>query len=167
MNRDDDLAALLASTQVQPVPPGQELHRYSAKVIEHGHLVWDLLAANPGGLSMDDLVELTELSQSQIARAFQYIRDEWAGEQEQPIIYQPGKRNVYKLNTVAVESRDDVRRRIHTWGVQIRRVRTAIVHPSVAKFGDDPGFRALNRHMQMVEEDLADLMRRAFDGAAA
>jgi hypothetical protein len=132
---------------------------YTKKVIDHGTLVWDLLAKNPGGLSMGDLIELAELSRAQVRKAFEFIRDIFAGQNDQPIIYIPGRhRNIYKLNTDAVESHEDLRRRIATWRLQIQRARTAVAQPSVAKFGQDATFKRLARHMAVVEEDLADLL---------
>jgi hypothetical protein len=127
--------------------------------IDRGNLIWVLLERNPGGLTMVDLVELSGLSRAQIRRSFEWIRDIFAGEQDQPIIYLPGKhRNVYKLNQDALESDEDLRRRVQVWAIQIRRARTAVAQPSIAKFGQSAGFRRLNRHMAMVEEDLRDLL---------
>jgi hypothetical protein len=132
---------------------------YSKKVITHGELIWTALERNPGGLSMSDLLELTELTRAQIRKAFTYIRDVFAGQSDQPIIYIPGRhKNIYKLNVNAWESREDLQRRIATWALQIRCARTAVAQPSMAKFGQDATFRRLNRHMQVVEEDLADLL---------
>jgi hypothetical protein len=132
---------------------------YTRKVINHGQIVWDLLAKNPGGLTMTDLIELSELTRAQVRKAFDYIRDIFANEQDQPIIYIPGKhKNVYKLTANALESEDDLRRRIAVWIIQIKRARTAIAQPSMAKFGYGTEFKRLTRHMGVVEEDLADLL---------
>jgi hypothetical protein len=132
---------------------------YSKKVINHGHLVWDLLARNLGGLTMADLMELSDLSRAQIRKAFDFIRDVFASQNDQPIVYLPGKhRNVYKLNVNELESDEDLRRRIATWQLQIQRARTAVAQPSMAKFGQQAGFKRLARHMAVVEEDLADLL---------
>jgi hypothetical protein len=133
--------------------------KYSSKVVDHGHLIWDLLARNPGGLTMIDLVELSELTQAQIRKAFEFIRDVFAADKAQPIIYIPGKhKNVYKLTDNAVESGDDLRRRIAIWVLQIQRARTAVAQPSMARFGQVTEFKRLARHMEVVEEDLADLL---------
>ena len=132
---------------------------YTKKVINHGHLVWDLLARNPGGLTMADLMELSDLSRAQVRKAFEFIRDVFANQSDQPIVYLPGKhRNVYKLTINELESDEDLRRRIATWRLQIQRARTAVAQPSVAKFGQVANFKRLSRHMEMVEEDLADLL---------
>ena len=134
--------------------------QYSRKVETHGELVWRLLEQNPGGLTLADLVELSELSRAQVRKAFEYIRDLFADANDQPIIFIPGRHhNIYKLATVSLESDDDLRRRIATWRVQIKRARTAIAQPSAAKWPDAaPLFRRLGRHMAVVEEDLADLL---------
>jgi hypothetical protein len=132
---------------------------YSKKVIAHGTNVWDLLAKNPGGLTMADLMELTELSRAQVRKAFEFIRDIFAGQNDQPVVYLPGKhRNVYKLAVNELESDEDLQRRLATWQLQIQRARTAVAQPSVAKFGQDATFKRLARHMAVVEEDLADLL---------
>jgi hypothetical protein len=132
---------------------------YAKKVVEHGQLIWDLLARNPGGLTMDDLTELTELTRAQVRKAFEWIRDVFAGQNDQPIIYIPGKnKNVYKLNVDPMESETDLRRRLSTWALQIQRARTAIAQPSMAKFGQATEFKRLTRHMAVVEEDLTDLL---------
>ncbi len=133
--------------------------RYLKKVIDHGQLIWDLLARNPGGLTMGDLIELSELTRAQVRKAFEYIRDIFAGENDQPIVYLPGKhRNVYKLNVDEMESDEDLRRRLAAWMIQIRRARTAVAQPSIAKFGQQITFKRLARHMSVVEEDLSDLL---------
>src|SRR5215211_4879785 len=134
-----------------------ERGQYTRKVINNGQIVWDLLAKNPGGLTMHDLMELSELTRAQIRKAFDYIRDIFAQENDQPIIYIPGKhKNVYKLTDSVLESEDDLRRRIAVWIIQIKRARTAIAQPSMAKFGQPAEFKRLTRHMGVVEEDLAD-----------
>jgi predicted transcriptional regulator len=136
-----------------------ERGKYTRKVVGHGQIVWDLLANNPGGLTMNDLTELAELTRAQVRKAFDYIRDIFANENEQPIIYIPGKhKNVYKLTATALETEDDLRRRISIWAIQIKRARTAIAQPAMAKFGALGDFKRLNRHMGVVEEDLADLL---------
>lgn len=136
-----------------------ERGKYTRKVINHGQIIWDLLARNPGGLTLADLMELSELSRAQIRKAFDYIRDIFANENDQPIIYIPGKhKNVYKLTVNALESEDDLRRRIAVWVIQIKRARTAIAQPSMARFGQVTEFKRLTRHMAVVEEDLADLL---------
>jgi hypothetical protein len=132
---------------------------YTKKVILHGEVIWKLLERNPGGLTMEDLTELAELSRAQVRKAFEYIRDIFAGQNDQPIIYLPGKhRNIYKLNVDPMESEEDLRRRLGVWVIQIRRARTAVAQPSMAKFGQPAEFRRLSRHMSLVEEDLADLL---------
>ena|SRR6266699_1711982 len=138
-----------------PPEPGA----YTRKVILHGELIWKLLERNPGGLTMLDLIELTELTRAQIRKAFEYIRDIFAGSNDQPIVYLPGKhRNVYKLNVDELESKEDLQRRLATWMIQIKRARTAVAQPSVVKFGQSDAFRRLARHMNVVEEDLNDLL---------
>jgi hypothetical protein len=133
---------------------------YARKTETHGQVVWDLLAKNPGGLTMTDLIELSELTRAQIRKAFEWIRDLFATEQDQPIIYVPGKhKNVYKLTVDPLESDADLRRRIAVWAIQIKRARTAIAQPSAARFEvQAPLFRRLSRHMAVVEEDLTDLL---------
>ncbi len=134
--------------------------QYSRKVEAHGEIVWRLLEKNPGGLTMVDLMELSELTRAQVRKAFEYIRDLFADANDQPIIYIPGRhKNVYKLAVVPLESDDDLRRRIATWKLQIGRARKAIAQPSAAKWPTQaPLFRRLGRHMAVVEEDLADLL---------
>jgi hypothetical protein len=133
---------------------------YYAKTIAHGQVVWDLLADNPGGLTMVDLTELSGLTRAQVRKAFEWIRDIFASDQDQPIIYQPGRhRNVYKLAVDPLESEDDVRRRLAVWKLQIRRVRTAITGPSAARWPEHADrFRRLSRHLGVAEEDLNDLL---------
>ena len=137
-----------------------ERGEYTKKVQEHGEIVWLLLERNPGGLTMADLIELSELSRAQIRKAFNFIRDLFASAHDQPIIYIPGKnKNVYKLTMDAVESDADLRRRVATWKLQIKRARTAIAQPSAVKFPDSELlFKRASRHMAMVEEDLADIL---------
>lgn len=136
-----------------------ERGKYSRKVTIHGEVVWRLLELNPGGLTMDDLIELSELTRSQIRKAFEYIRDLFAASNDQPIIYVPGRhKNVYKLAVDQVESDYDLIRRVATWRIQIRRARTATAQPAMAKFGESVPLRRLNRHLNAVEEDLADIM---------
>jgi len=138
---------------------------YSRKVIKNGEVVWSLLERNPGGLTMQDIVELstvdydTPLTRAQVRKAFEYIRDVFANQNDQPIVYLPGKnRNIYKLNIDPLDSEEDLRRRLAVWSLQIRRARTAVGLPSMAKF-PNWGIRTkrLIRHMQVVEEDLAEL----------
>jgi hypothetical protein len=137
-----------------------ERGQYSRKVEAHGETVWRLLEQNPGGLTLADLMELSELTRAQVRKAFEYIRDLFADAQDQPIIFIPGRHhNIYKLAVVPLESDDDLRRRLNTWRVQIRRARTAIAQPSASRWPDAaPLFRRLGRHMAVVEEDLADLL---------
>lgn len=136
-----------------------EKGKYTRKVIEHGNIVWRCLELNSGGLTMADLEELSELSRAQIRKAFEYIRDIFAGQADQPIVYLPGKhRNIYKLNVDPVESEEDLRRRVATWQLQIKRARTAVAEPSLARFGQTTKLRRLTRHMANIEEDLTDIM---------
>lgn len=136
---------------------------YARKTATNGQLVWDLLAKNPGGLTMNDLVELSELTRAQVRKAFEWIRTLFANDQAQPIVFIPGKhKNIYKLATDPLDSDDDLRRRIATWSLQIKRARTAIAQPSAAKWPEmAPRFRRLSRHMAVVEEDLTDLLNHA------
>jgi hypothetical protein len=132
---------------------------FTKKVIDHGNTVWIALEQNPGGLTMADLTELCELSQAQIRKAFEYIRDIFASDQQQPIVFIPGRhKNVYKLAVQPVESEDDLRRRIATWALQIKRARTAIAQPSMAKFGRTVTLQRVTRYMEVLEGELGNLL---------
>lgn len=131
--------------------------KFTNKVKVNGSNLWDALASYPGGLDMADLKELTGLSHAQIRRSFEWIREVFANENDQPLVFIPGK-NIYKLNTDSEESWDDMRRRIAIWETQVMRARRAVAEPSVAKFGLSTEFKRLARDMKRVEEDLADIL---------
>jgi hypothetical protein len=145
-----------------------ERGKYSIKVINHGQEVWDHLAANPGGLSMKDLTELTKLTQGQVRKAMEYIRDIFATSKDQPIIFIPGRRlNLYKLTDSPVETQDDLLRRLAIWRIQIQRARTAIAMPGMAKFNGMAELHLLTEHMGYTERMLDVLLTKVATSAAA
>ena len=136
-----------------------ERGKYTTKVVGHGQMVWDALAENPGGCTMVDLIELTKLTRGQVRKAFEYIRDIFATDQDQPIIYIPGKhRNVYKLAEDRMETQDDYLRRLASWRIQFSRVRTAIMLPAIGKWGDSFHLGRINHYMENAERELAYLV---------
>lgn len=119
-----------------------------------GNLIWEELENAPDGLKKSELLERLVLTPGQWTSGYNWIRDEFAEEQEQPIVLTGDYR--YILTCHLEEAIDYIAGTLRGLGTRVRRTE-GTTSVTVRKFGPVNG-PILTKSMRRLVEDIDDIL---------
>lgn len=133
------------------------MHRYPRLSLEEsGDRVFAHLSS-VSAATKAQMAAACDMTPQQVQRGLDYVRDVWAGEESQPLIYTPRTK---EYSFALLQSQADAYRqyRARVMAKQIRRLRTGTGSPALAKFGG-PQLEYIDIQLGRIQEDLERLAR--------